>query len=161
MKKIVTLIAAFALVATASAQVLMSNDFEDGTAGTWKVWENKELKVVGADQAKDSKHAAELYTGGFCDVKGVKDGLTYTVTADVNWKWGEEPGVFIIQGYNPKIKKLENIKEVKLPTTKGYQKVSVSFKAKYGGYHRLAYSPTPGVAVRYVVDNLKVEVSEK
>ncbi len=161
MKKVVTLLAALTCVATASAQMLMNNDFEDGTAGTWKMWQSKEAKIVGSDQAKDSKHAIDLFTGGYCDIKGVKEGMTYVATADVNWKWGEEPGMILIQGYNPKSKKLENIKEVKLPTSKGYQKISITFKAKYGGYHRFTYTPTPGSPGKYVMDNMKVEMVQK
>ncbi len=159
MKKILTLIAAVACFASASAQVIMSNDFEDGTAGTWNMWEKKEVKIVGADQAKDSKHAVDFFTGGYCDVKGVKEGLTYKASADVCCKWGEDGGTLMIQGYDPKAKKLVTIKEVSLPTSREYKSVSITFKAKFGGYHRLSYSPSQGNQCKYVVDNLKVEVA--
>ncbi len=160
MKKILTLIAAFAFVATASAQVLMSNDFEDGTAGTWKVWENKEASIVGADKAKDSKHAIELFTGGYCDVKGVQAGSTYVASADVKCTWSEHGGILRIQGYDPKAKKLVTVKEVALPSGNSFSNVKLSFKAKYGGYYRFAITPEGGSSFKYIVDNMKVEKVE-
>ncbi len=157
MKKILTLIAAVACFASASAQVIMSNDFEDGTAGTWKVWENKEAVVVGSDQAKDSKHAIELFTGGFCDIKGVQAGNTYVASADVKCTWADQGGILRIQGYDPKAKKLVDIKEVSLPSGKNFSTVKLSFKAKYGGYYRFSIVPENNSSFKFIVDNMKVE----
>ncbi len=156
MKKIVTLIAAVIICASASAQVVFTNDFEDGTAGAWKFWGNKEASILGADQAKDSKYALDLFTGGYCIVKGLQAGSTYAAYVDAKWVRSDAPGVFAIQAYDAEAKKLANLKETELPMESEYKTVKLVFKAK-GGQHRVSLTPTEGKPCRYVIDNIKVE----
>ncbi len=157
MKKIVTLLAAVIICASASAQVVFTNDFEDGTAGAWKFWGDKEVVILGAEQANNSKYALDLFTGGYCIVKGLQAGSTYTASVDVKWKRSDAPGKLSIQAYDSNVKKLVNLKEVDLPMNNSeFKTVKITFKAK-GGQHRIALSPEANKPYRYVVDNFKVE----
>lgn len=160
MKKLLSLIAAVAFVSTSSAQVLASYDFEDGSSDGWKVWQNKTNAVLGADKAKDSKHAYEVKVGSFFDMKGVKEGVTYDITADSKYLWGKDAPQVAIHFYNPDTKKLELLKTIKLPKDKDFAKFRGAFKAKKSAMHRVTFSCTPDAPCTFVLDNVKVAKSQ-
>ncbi len=153
MKKIITLLASIAFIATASAtEVIKEYDFE-GEFTPWKVWNNKQQnKVLGADMAKDSKKAIEVRDGSFFDYHAPKAKTTYILTADVKHMWGSNTPKVVAAGYDPEVQKLVDLKVVEISMDKEYQKVTMKFKTKYPGYHRVTFIPGGCITV----DNVKL-----
>ncbi len=155
MKKIFSLIAALAFVATASAQVISTYDFEDGKAPEkWGVWMNKTNSVT--DKAKDGKYALEVKVGTYFNFNVPEPKTTYKVSMDINHIWGPDPASIVVAFYNPKTKKLEELKRVEISSEKGYKHYPIEFKTKVQGYHRVTIA-TGKSGSDILVDNVKVE----
>ncbi|MFR9651725.1 MAG: carbohydrate binding domain-containing protein [Rikenellaceae bacterium] len=161
MKKILTLVAIMFIASTASAQVLLNNDFEDGTIGKWAPWQNKndQVKIVEGNKAKDSQYAMCYRTGVMQNFGGVKEGETYKVSFDSNTVWGKYPGYVSIQFYNKETKKLEEVKKEAIPNDKGFKRVEFTFTAKSTSGHRITVAPdgTKGGA-EFIIDNMIIEL---
>ncbi|MFI3278685.1 MAG: hypothetical protein SNH13_05735 [Rikenellaceae bacterium] len=153
MKKIITAFAALLFVASASAtEVIREYDFE-GEFTPWKVWNNRqENKILDANMAKDSKRAIEVRDGSFFDYHAPKAKATYILTADVKHMWGSNIPKIVAAGYDPEVQKLVDLKVVEVSMDKNYQKVTLKFKTKYPGYHRITFIPGGCIAV----DNVKL-----
>lgn len=155
--------AAVTMATTASAQVLLNNDFEDGTLGKWTPWQNKtdQVKIVEGNKAKDSQYAMSFRTGVFQNFGGAKEGLKYKVSFDSNIVWGKHPGVVFINYYSKETKKMEELTKFEIPTEKGFKKVEFTFTSKITGGYRITFAPdgTKGGA-EFIVDNVKVELAE-
>ncbi|MFI3320861.1 MAG: hypothetical protein SNH01_09390 [Rikenellaceae bacterium] len=163
MKKILTLAVAFAFAITAaSAQEVVNYTFEDGTYNGWSVWQKKENVIVGEKFAKDSKHALKAVTGTFFDLKGVKEKTTYILTADTRGvQQGQEAGIVKVEYYDPTVKKLTILKETPINGSMEYKKITMKFKTKVGGYHRVTFCPSSAGYSQSIIDNVKIVKADK
>ncbi|MFI3278683.1 MAG: hypothetical protein SNH13_05725 [Rikenellaceae bacterium] len=157
MKKFITSFAALICVATASsAEVVKQFDFEDGTYDTWKVWEGKTNQVLGANMASKSKHALEVKTGMYFDYHNKDAKGKYTLTLDAKHVWGQNPPIILVQYYDTKAKGLVALKEFEMSMPKAYETVTLKFKAKAEGYHRVTIMPSRNTGGSVMIDNVKL-----
>lgn len=158
MKKLLTIAATLLLVSTASAEVLLKCDFEDGTQGKWEPWQGKSdsVKIVEGNKAKDSQYAMSYRTGVFTSFFKVKAGVKYKVSFDSNLQWGKTAGFVMIQFYNKDKQKLEELAKVEIPATQGYKPIEFTFDGKMPTMHRITFAPG-GNGGEFIVDNIKIE----
>ncbi len=156
MKKILSTLAMLACIATASAEVVTQYDFE-GEFKPLKVWGDTPNKVVGANLAKDSQKAIEVKTGTYLEFHAKKAKTTYTLTLDMKHMWGKNPPRVVAAGIDPSVKKLVDLKYVDVSMDKEYQKITLKFKTKASGYHRITIIPGLQSGGCVIVDNLKLE----
>ncbi|MFI3278684.1 MAG: hypothetical protein SNH13_05730 [Rikenellaceae bacterium] len=156
MKKILSTLALLACVSFASAEVVAHYDFE-GEFKPLKVWGDTPNKVVGANLAKDSQKAIEVKTGTYLEFHVQKPKTSYTLTLDMKHMWGKNPPRVVVAGIDPDLKKLADLKYVDVTIDKNYQKITLKFKTKVSGYHRVTIIPGLQSGGCVIVDNLKLE----
>ncbi len=157
MKKLLSLLAAVAFVATSSAQVIVSYDFENGTNEGWSVWNKQTNKMVEGEQAKDGKYAYEVKIGTSFGVKGLREGETYIISADTRYVGGKDAPQVAISYYSSETKKNAILQTTQLPTDKAYTKFVAEFTPKQSIGHRFTFSAAPGKPCTFVLDNVKIE----
>ncbi|MFI3278686.1 MAG: hypothetical protein SNH28_07920 [Rikenellaceae bacterium] len=150
MKKLFTSLVALVLVATASADVVKQFDFEDGKLDQWKYWEKgKEGKIVAGN---NSSKAIEIRTGSYVEFHAPNAKAKYVLTVDAKQPWGKAPKV-AVSGYDPDAKKLVEIGALDMTAEKNFQTVTLKFKVKHSGYHRITFVPGGSMTL----DNIKLE----
>ncbi len=158
MKKLLSIVAALAFVTSASAQVVASYDFEDGTNKGWSVWDNKTNEIVKGSKAEgvtSGEYAMEVAIGTSFGFTSKTPKMKYKVTADVFNKWGDADSYLKISYYDKVANKMITQEPVSLPSGKGTASFSHTFKAKDAGLYRVLFYGKKG---RFVLDNVKVEV---
>ncbi|MFI3278364.1 MAG: hypothetical protein SNH28_06205, partial [Rikenellaceae bacterium] len=100
----------------------------------------------------NSSKAVEIKTGSFVDFNVSKEKTKYVLTADVKQSWGKTPKM-VVAGYDNTVKKMVDVAVLEMTSDKNYQTVTLKFKSKFTGYHRITFIPN-GVMH---VDNVKLE----
>lgn len=145
---------ALVCVATASAEVVASYDFESGIDPKWKTWENKENKLVAGN---GSKQAMEARNGSYFEFSAKSAKQQFVLTADVKHVWGNGTPRVAIWGATGKDKKVETIKEYDIDMDKNFKTISFKFKSLAPGYHRVTFIPGVQTGGCIILDNVKVE----
>ncbi len=158
MKKLFAMIAAMAVISSASAQVVANYDFEDGTNKGWSVWGGKTNEIVQGEGVKAGTYAMEVATGTSFAFNSKAPKQTYKVTADVFSKFGNIEGYLKVFYYDKANNKMIPFEPVELSKEKGFSQVSHTFKAKEMGQYRVQFYGKKG---RFILDNVKVELVSK
>lgn len=148
----------FALMAIpASAQLVISDDFEDGTYSKWKVWNNQQNEMSEGINAYEGAHAYQIKVGTFITVRDVKANSRYKVTFFVRSLAEKGSAKVAIARYDANQKKMVNFKDEFVELTNEYKLVTFFFNTrKQATTHRVILTPVEGSG-RFIVDNFVVE----
>lgn len=148
----------FALIAIpASAQLMVSDDFEDGTYSMWKVWNNQQNEMAESINAYEGAHAYQIKVGTFFSLRDVKANSRYRVTFFVRSLTEKGSAKIALSRYDVNQKKMINFRSEFVELTDQYKLVKFNFDTrKQATTHRVTLVPVEGSG-RFIIDNFVVE----
>ncbi len=158
MKRLLSLLTLLMVAVPLSAQVLVTDDFEDGTYSKWTVWNKQENAIVGAENAYQSNYAYEIRVGTFIPITGLKANSTYRVSFYIKSTTTKNAPKYTLSRYDPDQKKLVDVRaEFIEEISNEYKLVSFRFDTKkLATTHRVTLIPASGGG-RFAIDNFVVE----
>lgn len=157
MKRILTLLILALMATPLSAQLLISDDFEDGTYDKWKVWKDQKNEMAESVNAYEGAHAYQIKFGTFLTLRETKANSRYQVTLFARSLEPKSSAKVAISRYDVGQKKMVAFLSEFIELTDQYKLFSFTFDTKKQVVtHRVVLFPVADSGP-FIVDNVVVE----